>query len=96
MKGYLRDFAHPFRTLTVIVPVIVLAAVSVAFGATAQPAPKITSYVDYYDQGLHFIYYVGSETGQPLPGVALSILLFSTNFSSPTRGPVVSYHATTG
>lgn len=96
MKGYLRDFWRPFRSLMVIVPIVALGAIAGAFGVTDQPAPKITAFADWYDQGLHFVFFVGSETGQPLSGVSLSIQVSSFNSTLFPTGFTASYQSTTG
>lgn len=83
MKGYLRDFLRQLGTLSVILPLIGLGALSVGFAATDQPAPAVLPLAYFYDGGLHLIFFVGSETGQPIPGVSLSVLL-SPNLFPPS------------
>jgi ABC-type transport system involved in multi-copper enzyme maturation permease subunit len=96
MKAYLRDFWRQIRVLGVVFALVGLCTISVFFGATDQPTPTISSFVYYYEQGIHFLFFVGGETGQPIPGITVSVLLQAESTSHPTTGPVYPYSATTG
>lgn len=94
MRGYLRDFWRQLRALVVVLPLLGLCALSFGVGANDQPVPTISSVAYYFDEGLHLFFFVGSETGQPIPSTSLSVLLAPNIY--PPSGPIQRYSAATG
>jgi ABC-type transport system involved in multi-copper enzyme maturation permease subunit len=73
MSPYLGDFWRHISSIALIASVVAGCVVGATFGVANAPAPVISSFTYYYDQGYHLLFFVGSETGLPIPGAAVSV-----------------------